>query len=119
MHFGYIANLARPDNLASGPMPLVRVALVSHLSGNFVLEGRFGQQAGFPRSPRQWFLNVDVLAAFHAPESHSGVHVVGRGDDHGVDVFAFLVQHLAEVDIVRRFLKPLESGSALPRIHVA
>src|ERR1035438_10330888 len=63
MHLRDIANLARPDNLASRPMPLVRVALVSHLGRDLVLHCGFGQKARFPRSPSQWFLDIDVLTA--------------------------------------------------------
>ena len=48
-----------------------------------------------------------------------GVHVVGRGDDHRVDVLAFLVEHLAEVAEARRVGEALEGRGGAAVVHVA
>ena len=49
----------------------------------------------FAQHERQRLLDVDVLAGAQRRDGHERVPVIGRGDDHRVDVLA--VEHLAEV----------------------
>jgi hypothetical protein len=119
MDFGHVADLAAPDDFCALARAFVRVALVAHLSGDAVLVGRGHQFAGFPDGAHQRLLDVDVLLALHAPHRRHAVHVVGRGDDDGVDVVGFLVQHLAEVAVFRRVGEALVGGGRAAVVDVA
>src|ERR1019366_9543647 len=92
-----LADLSRPEDLAGDARGIVRVALVAHLGGDFVFFGRRREEAGLPREAGQRLLHVHVLAMLHAGPGADGVHVVGRANHHGVNVFALFVEHLAEV----------------------
>jgi hypothetical protein len=118
MNLAHLANLARPEDLASHPRGIVGVALIAHLGGDFVLLRRLRQQPRFPRRPGKGFFHVDVLARLHASQGAGGVHVVGGPDDHGIDVLAGFIEHLAKV-LVLLGLRPLGEPllSAEP-IHV-
>jgi hypothetical protein len=48
---------------------------------------------------RQWLLHVHVLSAFHTCHGRHGMGMVRRGDDHGIDASAFLVEHSPEVAV--------------------
>ena len=119
MDFGHVADLACPDHLGGLTGAFVRISLVAHLSGDFVLVRRFHQLARFPDGARQRLLHIHVLPAFHALHRRDGVHVIGDGDDHRIDVLAFLVEHLAEVFVLRRFLVFLEFACGLLLIDIA
>ena len=114
----HLADFARPDDLGRDTRRLVGVPLVAHLRGHLVLLRGLGEQAGLRRDPRERLLHVDALAALHAEDGGDGVHVIGRPDYHRVDVLPFLVEHLAEVLVLRRLVVPLEPGTAALPVHV-
>ncbi len=101
MHFRDVADLAGPDHLGRLPRSFVRIALVAHLCRDLVFVRCLLQLARFPDGAGQRLLHVHVLAALHAPSGRGGVHEIGNGDDDGVDIRALLIQHLAEVFILR------------------
>ena len=65
---GDVADLARPDDLARDARRVVRVPLVAHLRRDLVLLRRLPEQARLRGDPRQRLLDVDALAALHAPQ---------------------------------------------------
>ena len=119
VHFGDVADVAVPDDLRGLPRAFVGIALVAHLRGDLVFRGRLAQLARFPDRAHQRLLHVHVLAALHAPHGRRGVHVVRYGDDHGVDVLAFLIQHLPEVFVLRRLVEARERGGGAAVVHIA
>ena len=119
MDFGDVADFARPDHLGALARAFVRVALVAHLRGDLVFVGRLHQLARFPDGAGQRLLHVDVLAALHAPHGGGGVHEIGDGDDDRVDVLVFLVEHLAEVFVLRSAFELLEFARGLLFIDIA
>ena len=119
MDFGHVADLAAPDHLGALPRAFVRVALVAHLRGHFVLVGGLHHHARFLDGAHQRLLRVDVLPALHAVDRRGGVHVVRNGHDHGIDAVAFLVQHLAEIFVLGRLLELLVDVRRLLVVHVA
>ena len=73
-----------------------------------------GQLAAFVQRVRERLLAVDVLAGADGRHRRDGVNVVGRADRDGVDVFGFLVDHLAEIFVAPRLGKCAERpGGAL------
>ena len=119
VHFGDVADIAVPDDLGALPRAFVGIALVAHLGRDLVFRGRLPQLARLPNRAYQRLLHVNVLAALHTPHSGCGVHVIRRGDDHGIDVLAFLIQHLAEVPELRRVFEALEGGGGAAVVHIA
>ena len=79
-----------------------RVNLVSHLGDDALLLRPEAQLAAFPHGVREGLFAVDVLAAPHRGDGSECVHVVGRGDGHGVHGVAEFFEHDAEVCEVRR-----------------
>ncbi len=73
------------------------MALVAHLRGDFVLGGHFGQLPRLGDVVAQRLLAVDALAQLHGDHRRQGVMMVGGGDEHGVDLLAELVEHLAVI----------------------
>lgn len=74
------------------------MTLVAHLRGNLGFRGALGELPGFVDGPTEGLLHVNVLVQIHGGESDGRVHVIGRGDDDGVDVL-LLFQHFAIVRI--------------------
>jgi len=68
------------------------VTLIPHLRGKFGFGRTFRQLAGFGDRPSKGLLDIDMLADVHTRESDGGMHVIGSGDDDGVDVL-LLVEH--------------------------
>src|ERR1035438_8827549 len=73
----------------------------------------------FPNGASQWFLYVHVLTAFHAPHGRGGMHEIGNADDDSVDVRALLIQHFAEVFILREFFILFELSRGAHLVHIA
>ena len=92
-----VANEPRGEAIFDG-----RVNLVSHLGDDALLLRPEAQLAAFPHGVREGLFAVDVLAAPHRCDGSERVHVVGRGDDHGVHGVAEFFEHDAEVCEVRR-----------------
>ena len=120
MDFAHFADFARPENFAGHARRVVGVALVPHLSGDLVVFlGGLRQQARFPRRPRERLFDIDVLAGLHAGQRASGVHVIGRADDHGVDVLARFVEHLPKIFVLRGIRERSEPARPTRPIDIA
>ena len=119
MHFGHIADLAGPDHFRALPRTFVRITLVAHLGGDLVFRRCVGELPAFPDGVRQRLLHEHVLAALHGPHGGGGVHEVRYGHDHRVDVMALLIEHDAEIFVLRRFVVLGEDGLGALLIDVA
>ncbi len=86
-----------PDPLAERADSIERVALVAQLRHDLVLLGRLHQGPDLGDGVGQRLLTVDVLASLDGRHRNHGVGVVGRPDDHRVDLLVHLVEHLAVV----------------------
>ncbi len=100
--FADFADGAGPDVFDGGAGFVEGVALVAHLRGDFGFFGAAGEVAGFFDTPGERLLHVDVLAEIHGGGGDGGVHVVGSGDDDGVDVFLVL-EHVAVIFVALGF----------------
>ena len=111
-----------PDPFAERANRIERVALVAQLRHDLVLLGRLHQGADLADGVGQGLLAVDVLAPLDGRHRRHGVGVVGRADDHRVDLLVHLVEHLAEV-LVHLGVRELRNRRALamlrPQIDVA
>ena len=92
--------------------PLARVPRVAHLGGDLVPGRRLGQHPGLVDRMGERLLAVDVLAQVECGLGDHGVRVVGRADDHRVDLPVQLVEHPAEVVVG---LRPGMPFAASPR----
>ena len=119
VHFSHVADVAVPDDFRRLPRAFVGITLVAHLRGHLVFRGRLAQLTRFPDRPHQRLLHVNMLAAFHTPHGRRGMHVIRYGDDHRIDVLAFLIQHLPEVFVLRRLVKAREHGGCAAVVHIA
>jgi hypothetical protein len=59
-----------------------------------------------------------MLAKLHAGKRAGGVHVVGRADDHGVNLLALRIQHLSEVAVFLRFWPAVEPLGTADEIDI-
>ncbi len=60
------------------------------------------QLPGFIDGPSEWLLHVNVFTESHSRERDRRVHVVGGGDEYGVDVF-LVIEHVAIILIALGF----------------
>ena len=89
VHFVNLAEHAGLDNLE--PLEELRHAALLHADLNdplaFVLSADDGCSLGY--FVRERFLDIDVLAGLAGVDRHRDMPVIGRSDEHGVDVAAF------------------------------
>ena len=76
---------------------LAAIALVAHLRENLLLPGGLGQGIALGDVVGQWLLAEDMLAVVDGADGGRSVVVIGRGDQHHVEVLVALVEHLAIV----------------------
>ena len=74
------------------------VAVVAHLRDYAASLRNLAEPLGLEEGAHERLLHVDVQAALHGGYGGGGVHVVGGGDDHGVEVL-LLVEHVAPVAV--------------------
>ena len=80
------------DGLLHGRTAAVHRADLDHLA---IPSRGLHHPASFPDGVRRRLLDVDVLSSLQRPDRRQRVPVIGRGDDHGVDVL--VVEHAAQV----------------------
>ena len=73
------------------------VALIAHLSGDFLLAGAGGEEARLGDGVRHGLLDEDVFTQRHRRHRDGEMHVIGRRDGDGVDLRAQLVEELAVI----------------------
>ena len=110
LHLADLADRAGVEPLLHQAQPLLGVSLIAHLGHDLVLARGLGQGACFADRARQRLLDVDVLAELHRRHRDDRVGVIGRGDEHRVDVL-LLLEHRAEI-LVKDRLRELVGGAA-------
>ena len=85
------------DVLGHAADRLAAIALVAHLRQDLLLPGGLGQGIALGDVVGQRLLAEDVLAVVDRADGGRGVVVIGRGDQHHVEVLVALVEHLAVV----------------------
>ena len=88
-------------HLDRAPRAFERVALRAHLRRHARRGRRLRHLPHFPDAARERLLAVHVLAELHRGDRHDGVVVIGRGDEHRVDVLLG-IEHAAPVAILPR-----------------
>jgi hypothetical protein len=96
-----LANEPVADQLAAQTVILHRTPLRSGLEHAFVLPCRLDHQAAFANGQSQGLFAVDVFSRLAGLDAGQGVPMVGRGDDHRIDVPG--VQQLAVVGMSTAF----------------
>ncbi len=102
MDFADFTDGTGPDVFDGGAGFVERVPLVAHLRGDLGFLGAAGDVARLFDTPGERLLHIDVLAEIHGGRGDGRVHVVGRGDDDGVDVFLVL-EHVAVIFVALGF----------------
>lgn len=106
------------DEFAETASVFGSLALIAHLSGDFVFARGCGDLACFPNGMSERFLAINVLAEFDGGHRNERVKMIGRRDHDGVDVFLFL-QHFAEIGVDFGFGIFFESVGRMRGIYVA
>jgi hypothetical protein len=73
------------------------VTLIAELRRDAGFARGVGDAADIVKGMGEGFFAVDVFAHADGPHDDGGVHVIGCGDDDGVDVSADVVEHDAEI----------------------
>jgi hypothetical protein len=94
-----LADLALADELEGAGVVRARALLAAHLHHPVVLASRPHHGPPLGHGQGQRLLDVDVLAGAAGHHRHQRVPVVGRGDDHRVDVL--VVEQVAEIPVRR------------------
>ena len=92
--------------------------LDAHLGDDAGFLRRLGQHAGFVNVMGERFLAEDVFAQLHRRHADHRVRVVGRSDEHGIDVL-LLLQHHAVVLVSRGVGKRIEGFRGVAVVHIA
>ncbi len=99
VHFAHVAERAARHVLDAAARDVERVTLVAHLRHDLALARLLGEVPCLVHRPAHRLLHVDVLADAHRRGRNRRVHVIGRRDDHRVDVL-LLGEHLAVILIL-------------------
>ena len=101
VRLGDLADRPGPDVFAHQADGLTVVSLVAHLRRHVLFLGGLHQGIALGHVVGHRLLHERRLAQLDRPHRRRGVVMVGRGDEHDVDVLLALVVHLAIVVIVR------------------
>ncbi len=96
VHFANFANGTGLDVFDGGARVVGRMTLITHLRGDLGFLGTPRELAGFINGPGKRFLHVDVFAESHGCKGDRRVHVVGGGDENGVNIL-LVFEHVAIV----------------------
>src|ERR1700726_1230864 len=102
MNLAYVSYGSARDVFDGGARFVTGMALIAHLRGDFRFFGATRETARFVNGPSKWLLHVNMLAEGHGSQRDGRVHVIGSGDDDGLDVF-LLLEHLAIVFVALGF----------------
>jgi len=94
------------------------LALITHLSGDFVFARGLSDLPSFPNGMDQRLFTIDVFAEFDCGHENEGMEVIGRGDHDGVDIL-LLVQHLPKISEDFCFGIFFEDASGVVGVDVA
>jgi len=114
-----LADRPRADHLRPAAKPRIGRPLVAHLRADALLPGRLSHQPRFPDRMRERLLAIHVLAHPHGHHRRWSVMVVGRGNDHGVNLRPEFLEQLAIIVIAPGILELLEVLPTAPLVDVA
>ena len=118
----HLAQHAALENLDVAALSVRAVAVVAHLRDDAARFRHLAKTFRLPPRTHEGLLHVDVAAALHRRDGAGGVHVVRRGDDHGVE--ALLAFEQVAPDLVGAHLRvglghPLGGAVETFAVHVA
>ncbi len=119
VHFADGSDDAGEEDFGDGAGAFGGAALDAHLGGGFGAAGFGGDEARFVDGVSEWLGGVDVLAGSEGAKSDGSVGVVGRGDDDGVDILFFFIEHFAKIAVNARAGVFAEDGGGEWVIDVA
>ena len=73
------------DELDGRPVGGMRLDLIPHLRHDLEALGRLAHLPGLEDGVRERLLALDMLAEMHRREAGAGMHVIGGGNDHGIE----------------------------------
>jgi len=109
----------RLDQLHDAAVVRAGVNLRAHLRGQFVLVGQLDHHADLRHRMGQRLFTVAVFAHPHGGHGGGGMDVIGRGDEHGVDLIAHLVQQLAKIAVLLGLGESFETAFRPALVHIA
>ena len=68
---------------------------------------------------RQRFFAIDVLAALNSSHRRNRMNMVGRRHDNRIDILILLIEHPAEVFVLRRLRELFESPGRSAIVNIA
>ena len=98
MDLAHRADDAGLDHFDRAAQTIMRAALIAHLRGDFVFAGEVAQITRLMHRLRERLLTINVFAKFDRRRGNQCVHVIGRRNDHGINVL-FLVEQLTPVAV--------------------
>ena len=122
VRLGDVADRPGPDVLADRADRLAVMALVAHLRRHVLFFGGLHQGVALGHVVGHGLLHEGRLAQLDRPHGRRGVVVVGRGNEHDVEILAALVEHLAVIvvgaDVGGLVLDPLDGLGHDVVVHV-
>ena len=112
VNFLHLPDRAVMDELDGRPVGGMRLDLIPHLRHDLEALGRLAHLPGLEDGVGEWLLALDVLAEMHRRQARARVHVIGGGDDDGIEKLR-LVEKPAPIGKPLR-LRKLFSG--LPQV---
>lgn len=119
MHLGDLADRTVADHFDEHSDRLARVALVTHLGDELPFAGLANEGARLGDGVGEGLFAKHVFAA--AQRGHRGdrVGVVGRRDEHRVDLVGHFIEHAPKIAIPLRLRQLLERGRRATVVDVA
>jgi hypothetical protein len=105
MGFGDIAHNAAPHKLAQSTVAILAMSLVAHLSRGFATLRHLNQLPAFSDVVRQRFLAVNRPVQIHRQHGSRSMMMIGRSNEHGVNLLADLVVHSPVISKYLSFLR--------------
>jgi hypothetical protein len=119
VHFANRADGAGSNQLHHTAKIVGGVDLRSHLGRQVFFSTDLRHQAGFMNRVRQGLLAIAVFAHPHRHDACRCMDMVGRTDEHGIDLLIHGIQHLPEVFVPLGGWERTEGRSGAPFVHVA
>ena len=85
VNFLHLPDRAVMNELDGRPVGRMRLDLIPHLRHDLEALGRLAHLPGLEDGVREWLLALDVLAEMHRRQAGAGMHVIGGGNDDGIE----------------------------------
>ena len=99
MHLAYWTNRAGGQQFRRAEGGVAGAALHAHLGSDPGFARRGDHLPGLENRMGHWLRTIDVFAQPQCSHGDNSVVMIGRSDDHRVDVLFLLIEHLPEVPI--------------------